>query len=318
MAWWAPALGPPPQDTHYPPQGPSGYPQDNMIQMHKVLPSFINMCLIHLWFCGMCLVFCCLDGFFESFFLYCFEAHGRHAWERHSWRSTLQSNEGYGHETGWAQWHGTSTQSYGPTLSRYLSVCCSSYVFLSDCWSFALSDTLSLFLSLCRSFCCSVCVYLAFYLSVAVSVSFFLSICHSVCFFALVCHSLSFCLSFCLLFFISIVLYLLFCLSFVPPMCLCIFLSLFLSLYLSVILFYLSFCLFFCSVSHTLIYLWRPATISKLTATNRFSKRLWLRRINMSTARFIRFFISLYFWWKPTVFRKFWMSFSFHLACNFW
>ncbi len=29
--------------------------------------------------------------------------------------------------------------------------------------------------------------------------------------------------------------------------------------------------------SHTLIYLWRHATISKLTATNRFSKRLWLR-----------------------------------------
>ncbi len=29
-----------------------------------------------------------------------------------------------------------------------------------------------------------------------------------------------------------------------------------------------------------------PATISKLTATNRFSKRLWLRWINKSTARF--------------------------------
>ncbi len=29
-------------------------------------------------------------------------------------------------------------------------------------------------------------------------------------------------------------------------------------------------------------------------------------------------FISLYFWWKPTVFRKFWMSFPFHLACNVW
>ncbi len=27
-------------------------------------------------------------------------------------------------------------------------------------------------------------------------------------------------------------------------------------------------------------------------------------------------FISLYFWWKPTVFGKFWMSFSFHLAYN--
>ncbi len=29
-----------------------------------------------------------------------------------------------------------------------------------------------------------------------------------------------------------------------------------------------------------------------------------------------RVFISLYFWWKPIVFRKCWMSFSFHLACN--
>ncbi len=79
-------------------------------------------------------------------------------------------------------------------------------------------------------------------------------------------------------------------------------------------------CLNWC-VSHTSIYLWRPATISKLTAINRFSKRLWLRWINMSTARFkikTAVFISLYFWRKPTVFRKFWMSFSFHLACNVW
>ncbi len=29
-------------------------------------------------------------------------------------------------------------------------------------------------------------------------------------------------------------------------------------------------------------------------------------------------FILLYFWRKLTVFRKFWMSFSFHLACNAW
>ncbi len=28
--------------------------------------------------------------------------------------------------------------------------------------------------------------------------------------------------------------------------------------------------------------------------------------------------ISLYFWWKPTVFRTCWMLFSFHLACNVW
>ncbi len=170
--------------------------------------------------------------------------------------------KGMGMRPGGHSGMGPSTQSYGPTLSRYLSVCCSSYVFLSDCWSFALSDTLSLFLSLCRSFCCSVCVYLAFYLSVAVSVSFFLSICHSVCFFALVCHSLSFCLSFCLLFYICCSVCLLFHLCVFVS-----FLSLFLSLYLSVILFYLSFCLFFCSVSHTLIYCGGPPQISKLTAT---------------------------------------------------
>ncbi len=41
-----------------------------------------------------------------------------------------------------------------------------------------------------------------------------------------------------------------------------------------------------CNVSYTLIYLWRIATISKLTITNRFSKRLWLHWINMSTAPF--------------------------------
>lgn len=176
-----PSPGPPSSGHPLPPQGPSGYPQDNMIQMHKVLPSFINMCLIHLWFCGM-FSFCCLDGFFESFFiLYCFEAHGRHAWERHSWRSTLQSNEGYGHETGWAQWHGTSTQSYGPTLSRYLSVCCCFFCF------FYLTVGLSLFLILYHFFCLSVtlsvalsvsiwhstylCLYRSFYLSVILSVS---------------------------------------------------------------------------------------------------------------------------------------------------
>ncbi len=27
---------------------------------------------------------------------------------------------------------------------------------------------------------------------------------------------------------------------------------------------------------------------------------------------------ALYFWWKPTFFRKIWMSFSFHLAYNVW
>lgn len=51
-----PSPGPPSSGHPLPPQGPSGYPQDNMIQMHKVLPSFINMCMIHLWFFGMCLV----------------------------------------------------------------------------------------------------------------------------------------------------------------------------------------------------------------------------------------------------------------------
>ncbi len=78
-----------------------------------------------------------------------------------------------------------------------------------------------------------------------------------------------------------------------------------------------------CSVSHTLTYLWRTATISKLTATNRFSKRLWFRWINMNTACLkskscAGVFISLYFRRNPTVLRKFSMSFSFYLACNAW
>ncbi len=182
-----PSPGPPSSGHPLPPQGPSGYPQDNMIQMHKVLPSFINMCLIHLWFCGM-FSFCCLDGFFESFFiLYCFEAHGRHAWERHSWRSTLQSNEGYGHETGWAQWHGTSTQSYGPTLSRYLSVCCCFFIWLlvyrSFWYSITFSVSLSFFLLLylclsgvlpiCGCVCIVLSIYLSFCLFLCISLSLF-------------------------------------------------------------------------------------------------------------------------------------------------
>ncbi len=53
-------------------------------------------------------------------------------------------------------------------------------------------------------------------------------------------------------------------------------------------------------VSHTLIYLWQPAIIiSKLTATNRFSKRLWLRWITWAlhvskSKRGAGVFISLY------------------------
>ncbi len=144
--------------------------------------------------------FCCLNGFFESFFiLYCFEAHGRHAWERHSWRSALRSNEGYGHETRWAQWHGTSTQSYGPTLSRYLSVCCSSYVFFiiwlqvyrSIWYSITFSFSLSLYLLLLLS---GILVSVSLCLSVSLhwSVTLWCSVWHSVSFVPPICL-LSFC-----------------------------------------------------------------------------------------------------------------------------
>ncbi len=69
--------------------------------------------------------------------------------------------------------------------------------------------------------------------------------------------------------------------------------------------------------SYEVIYLWWPTTISKLPATNRFSKRLWLCWIKMSTAHFK--FESRCGCFYVTVFLKeteFWMSF--HLACNVW
>lgn len=124
------------------------------------------MHLIRLWFCFL-FHLCCLVHIIELLFIYfyCFEAHGRHARERHSRRSTLRSNEGYGHETGWAQWHGTPTQPYGPTLSRYESI----FRTVSfDLWfhpsihPFYLTESVSI------------------YLCLSLILLFFLSICHSI------------------------------------------------------------------------------------------------------------------------------------------